>query len=164
VLDEPVRVDDRDRPLHPAQRQALARGRHAQALDRRRDVSPRSSSAGSSATATSPSSSSRSNATPTASSSPRRRVSLTLTHPNSLPCNSQSVERPPPKFHDDSDILERGVMGYSYPSRPTYGRMPEADIGPLSFERRSTCRAEAAGWQPANTGAVHGAPAGRNNT
>ena len=36
VLDEPVRVDDRDRPLHPAQREALARRRHAQALDRRR--------------------------------------------------------------------------------------------------------------------------------
>ena len=36
VLDEPVRVDDRDRPLHAAQRQALAGRRHAQALDRRR--------------------------------------------------------------------------------------------------------------------------------
>jgi transposase-like protein len=38
VLDEPVRVDDRDRPLHAAQRQALAGRRHAQALDRRRDA------------------------------------------------------------------------------------------------------------------------------
>ena len=37
-LDEPVRVDDRDRPPHPAQRQALAGRRHAQALDRRRDA------------------------------------------------------------------------------------------------------------------------------
>ena len=36
VLDEPVRVDDRDRPLHAAQREALAGRRHAQALDRRR--------------------------------------------------------------------------------------------------------------------------------
>ena len=36
VLDQPVRVDDRDRPPHPAQRQALAGRRHAQALDRRR--------------------------------------------------------------------------------------------------------------------------------
>src|ERR1019366_8443179 len=35
VLHEPVRVDDRDRPPHPAQRQALAGRRHAQALDRR---------------------------------------------------------------------------------------------------------------------------------
>ena len=38
VLDEPVRVDDRDRPLHAAQREALAGRRHAQALDRRRDA------------------------------------------------------------------------------------------------------------------------------
>ncbi len=38
VLNEPVRVDDRDRPLHAAQRQALAGRRHAQALDRRRDA------------------------------------------------------------------------------------------------------------------------------
>ena len=30
VLDEPVRVDDRDRPLHAAQREALAGRRHAQ--------------------------------------------------------------------------------------------------------------------------------------
>ena len=38
VLDEPVRVDDRDRPLHAAQRETLAGRRHAQALDRRRDA------------------------------------------------------------------------------------------------------------------------------
>ena len=36
VLDQPVRVDDRDRPLHAAQRQALAGRGHAQALDRGR--------------------------------------------------------------------------------------------------------------------------------
>ena len=36
VLDQPVRVDDRDRSLHPAQRQALAGRRHAQTVDRRR--------------------------------------------------------------------------------------------------------------------------------
>jgi putative transposase len=35
VLDQPVRVDDRDRSLHPAQRKALAGRRHAQAVDRR---------------------------------------------------------------------------------------------------------------------------------
>ena len=38
LLHEPVRVDDRDRPLHPAQRETLAARRHAQALDRRRDA------------------------------------------------------------------------------------------------------------------------------
>ena len=65
VLDEPVRVDDRDRSLHPAQRQALAGRRHAQALDRRRHARRRAAVPhGSSATATSPSSSSPSNATP----------------------------------------------------------------------------------------------------
>ena len=36
LLDQPVRVDDRDRPSHPAQREALAGRRHAQTLDRRR--------------------------------------------------------------------------------------------------------------------------------
>ncbi len=36
VLNESMRVDDRDRPLHAAQREALAGRRHAQALDRRR--------------------------------------------------------------------------------------------------------------------------------
>jgi hypothetical protein len=41
VLDEPVREHDRDRPLHPAQRQTLARRRHAQALDRRRHAPSR---------------------------------------------------------------------------------------------------------------------------
>ena len=38
VLDEPVREHDRDRPPHPAQREALAGRRYAQALDRRRDA------------------------------------------------------------------------------------------------------------------------------
>ena len=38
VLDEPVRVDDRDRSLHAAQRETLAGRRHAQALDRCRDA------------------------------------------------------------------------------------------------------------------------------
>jgi len=38
VLDEPLRVDDRDRPSHPAQREALAGRGYAQALDRRRDA------------------------------------------------------------------------------------------------------------------------------
>lgn len=40
-VDEPDRVDDRDRPLHPAQRQALAGRRHAQALDRCRHAASR---------------------------------------------------------------------------------------------------------------------------
>jgi hypothetical protein len=40
-VDEPGRVDDRDRPLHPSQREALARRRHAQALDGRRDAPSR---------------------------------------------------------------------------------------------------------------------------
>ena len=65
VLDEPVRVDDRDRPLHPAQRQALAAtATCASAGPPPACSSPSSSSDGSSATATSPSSSSPSNATP----------------------------------------------------------------------------------------------------
>ncbi len=38
VLHEPLREHDRDRPPHPAKRQALAGRRHAQALDRRRDA------------------------------------------------------------------------------------------------------------------------------
>ncbi len=41
VLDERDRVDDRDRPAHPAQRQALAGRRHAQAMDGRRDAPSR---------------------------------------------------------------------------------------------------------------------------
>ena len=41
VLNEPDRVDDRDRPSHPAQRQTLARRRHAQAVDRCRDAPSR---------------------------------------------------------------------------------------------------------------------------
>jgi hypothetical protein len=64
VLNEPVRVHDRDRPLHAAKREALAGRRHAQALDGRRDARRRASSDGSSATATSPSS--RSSDTPSA--------------------------------------------------------------------------------------------------
>ena len=40
-LDEPVRVDDRDRPPHRAQRQALAERRHVPALDRRRHARSR---------------------------------------------------------------------------------------------------------------------------
>ena len=38
---EPVRVDDRDRPPHQPQRQALAVRRHVPALDRRRDARSR---------------------------------------------------------------------------------------------------------------------------
>jgi putative transposase len=38
VLHEPVRIDDRNRPLHAAQRETLAGRRHAQALDRCRDA------------------------------------------------------------------------------------------------------------------------------
>ena len=75
-LDEPVRVDDRDRPPHQPQRQALAERRHVPALDRRRHARSRdTSSAASSATATSPSSPSPSSATspPSAPPTPRPR-------------------------------------------------------------------------------------------
>ena len=43
-LDEPVRVDDRDRPPHQPQRQALAVRRHVPALDRRRHARSRDAS------------------------------------------------------------------------------------------------------------------------
>jgi hypothetical protein len=51
-----------------------------------------------------PSSSSRSNDTPTASSPAHQAMSLRLTISKSLRCNYKSW-RPPPKFHDDPDIL-----------------------------------------------------------
>ncbi len=103
VLDEPVRVDDRDRPLHPAQREALAAtATCASAGPPPACSSPSSSSDGSSATATSPSSSSPSSVTP--SSPPptnpdrqrgrRARYRLTVNPRGS-----------PSKFHDDPDIL-----------------------------------------------------------
>ena len=106
VLDEPLREHDRDRPSHPAQRQALARRRHAQALDRRRDARKRSGNSDeSSATATSPSSSSPSNDTPRSTPT---RTSTTKSKPNPLPFNRQPV-RTAAKFHDDPDILTRGI-------------------------------------------------------
>ena len=40
-IDQPVRVDDRDRPPHPAQREALVVGRDGAALDRRRHARSR---------------------------------------------------------------------------------------------------------------------------
>jgi len=41
AVDQPMRVDDRDRPPHLAQREALASGRHVPALDRRRHARSR---------------------------------------------------------------------------------------------------------------------------
>ena len=62
-LDQSLRIDDRVRPPHQPQRQALALGRDVLALDRRRNARSRAPApARSSATATSPSSPSRSSA------------------------------------------------------------------------------------------------------
>ena len=100
VLHEPVQVDDRDRPPHPAQRQALPGRRHAQALDRRRHAPSRA-------------------AVPTDHRLPtprQARDSDRTSHPH-----CQQEPRPPgdrraryrvtinrgspSKFHDDPDIL-----------------------------------------------------------
>src|SRR3954449_11189661 len=98
-----MRRSDRDRPVDPAQRQALARRRHAPPLDRRRHARRRA-------------------AVPTDYRRPRPRQARGRDraphHPRRLPEEPRPSEDPragyrltltptgpPPKFHDDPDIL-----------------------------------------------------------
>ena len=124
VLDQPVRVDDRDRPLHPAQRQALAGRRHAQALDRRRHARRRA-------------------AVPPDHRLPRPRQARDRDRAPRRPrqarhrdhCHSHSgvrsrycltvnhTWRPPPKFHDDPDILVSGWDGCCWALACRIGRV-----------------------------------------
>ena len=126
VLDEPLREHDRDRPLHPTQRQALARRRHAQTLDAagmlvaeqqfRRIIGYRDLA----------SSSSPSNVTTTPSPRTTRPVRRTATrHRLTI-----SPRRSPSKFHDDPDNLR--CIARSMPNRAS---VPSSHSGPVDQGR-----------------------------
>ena len=109
VLDQPVRVDDRDRPLHPAQRQALAGRRHAQALDRRRHARRRAAVPADHRLPRPRHARDRDRASrrPDQLSDPRP-LSLTLRCQKPLLSDCQSHVEAAAKFHDDPDILRGG--------------------------------------------------------
>ena len=106
-VDQPVRVDDRDRPPHPAQRQTLVVGRDGAALDRRRHARSRTAV-------------SEDHRLPRPRH-PRRR-DRTRPRPPTLSSHHDQGGRyrrqclivtpgPPPKFHGARDILVPSVSG-----------------------------------------------------
>jgi hypothetical protein len=99
-----LRVDDRDRPPHPAEREALVLGRDGAALDRRRHARSRTARFdGSSATATSPPSSSRSNATP--STAAQLKPQATRRRLSSQPSDRSHRDRHQRQSRTRADIL-----------------------------------------------------------
>ena len=137
-VDQPLRVDDRDRPPHPAQRQALVLRRDGAALDRRRHARSRTAvSEASSATATSPPSSSRSNATTTVAVTP-----IPLTPRPRRPLSSSPPDHhtgtAATKFHGDRDILRGIAWAFLVePSRILYWRLARAcPVTPYNWRRQ----------------------------
>ena len=116
VLDQPVRVDDRDRPPHPAQRQALARRRHAQALDRRRHARRRTAVPADHRLPPPRQARHRDRAPRGADRSPAGHRYHSHSGDRSHYClNCRYPWRPPPKFHDDPDILRPSTRRPSVP-------------------------------------------------
>src|SRR6266545_8266626 len=102
---EPVRIDDRDRPPHPAQREALVLGRDGAALDRRRHARSREA-VSTDHRLPQPRNARRRDRTRPRPSPSRRCCS----HPDQggryRPQRLTITPGPPPKFHGARDILD----------------------------------------------------------
>ena len=115
-VDEPVRVDDRDRPPHPAQRQALVLGRDGAALDRRRHARSRTAVSEDHRLPRPRHPRRRDRTRPRPSPSLRRR-----SHPDQGDRYRRHrltiTPGPPPKIHGARDILRLRAPGARTPQR-----------------------------------------------